>query len=319
MMMRLGLGVMLLVIACGGKKAEDRPATDKPGSGAGDGSAGSGAGDRSGGSGASGSATGGAPPAAWKLDSRPVELSCGKKPLVIPAAAAAAAAAERALPRAAPIAGCRDQASIRALCKCLTASVDQWGKTAGLSAPAGCALETQTGAPAATVGVHSAPADPDATAAGMAYVLIAAHGKAWSAVNVVESAPDVDLTQTPRATHGASVTALEVRPRPDGTLLWIQSQNQYSETDMGEQEIHGAAALTICILPSDATREPYCHAPIKLAVWDYTFTLANADRDDACKVREAAVFSASLDSNGALSVRLERGADKTGGAGRYHM
>jgi hypothetical protein len=150
-------------------------------------------------------------------------------------------------------------------------------------------------------------------------VFTAAHGKAWSAVDVVEAAPDVDLTQTPKATHGATITGLEVRPRTDGTLVWIQSQNQYSETDMGEQEVQGAAALTLCVLPSDAAQEPYCYAPVKIATWEYTFTIANADRDDACKIREAAVFSASLDSSGALSVRLDRGTDKAGSAGKYHL
>src|SRR5262245_51625134 len=114
---RLGLGVILLVAACGGKKADDRPA-DKPASGA----------TKSGGSGA-GTASG---PPAWKLESRPVELPCGNKPLAIPAAAPTAAAAERPLPRAEPIAGCRDLASIRAACQCLSASVGTWGKTAGL-------------------------------------------------------------------------------------------------------------------------------------------------------------------------------------------
>jgi hypothetical protein len=140
----------------------------------------------------------------------------------------------------------------------------------------------------------------------------------WSAVNVVEHAPDVDLTMTPKATHGASIKKFETRPRADGTVLWIESDNQYSETAMGEQEVNGAAALTICVVPT-APAQAYCYAPVKLAAWDYTFTFDKAGQDDACEVRKAGGLSASLDGAGGLTVRLDRGTDKTGAAGHYHL
>lgn len=320
-MSRATLVVMLFAIACGAKKTGD----DRSGSA---GSAGPAAGTA-----APGSATpetppvgSAAPPAgsaaaapAWKLESQPIELSCGAKPLPIPAAATPADTGERSLPRATAIAGCRDQASVEAVCKCLATSVDSWARQAGLSAPASCAPAPQGSDVARLVEVKSQPSDPDSVAAGAAFVLVAAHGGTWSAINIVEAAPDVDLTETPRASHGATIAMFETRPRDGATLVWVQSRNQYSETDMGEQDVNGAAALSLCVVPAAADQPPYCHAPIKLAAWEYFFTIARADRDDACKVRNTGVMSARLDSSGALTVRLDRGVDKAGHAGRYRV
>lgn len=322
-MNRLGLVVILFVIACGKKTGGDDRSTGSAGSAGSAGSVGSaGSSDKPTGSadvaGKPPAGSAAAPPA-WKLESQPVELSCGPRPLQIPAATPSPDASERPLPRATPIAVCRDQPSVEAVCQCLAASVDKWATRAGLSAPASCKPGPQASPSARLVELHSKPSDPDSLAAGTAFVLVAAHGAAWSAVNIVEAAPDVDLTETPKASHGASIDKLEIRPRPDATLVWVQSRNQESETDMGEQEVSGAAALTICVVPSAADQTAYCHEPIKLAVWEYTFTIAKAERDGACQVRDTAVWSASLESTGALSVRLERGTDKKAAAGRYRL
>lgn len=311
---RSGVAIVVLLVACGGKKTAGSDDRSAP------------AGATPAGSGSASSEPAGQPPAgsaaavpAWKLESRPVALMCGSRPLSIPAAASPAPASERALPRAQPIAACQDQPSVEAVCSCLTGSVEKWVTGTGLTAPVSCAPVPQLDPAARLVELHTTPSDPDSVAAGTAFVLVAAHGPAWSAVGVVEAAPDVDLTTTPRASHGASITSFEARPRPGATLVWIQSQNQYSETDMGEQQLTGAAQITICIVPTAAAQAPYCHAPIKLGGWDYTFTIAKADRPDACTLREAAVLSASLDSAGSLSVHLDRGTDKTAAAGRYHL
>jgi hypothetical protein len=309
MMCRLGLAVLLLLAACSKKTtgSDDRPAAGsdpKPAS-ANDGA-----------SKPAGSATA---PAAWKLDSQPVDLSCGPRPLAMPAAAAPAAAGERALPRAQAIAVCQDQTSIDVVCTCLTGSADKWIAGTGLTAPVTCAAAPQGNATARLVELHSAPTDPGGVAAGTAYAVVAAHGSQWSAVNVIEYAPDVDLTMTPKATHGASIKKFETRPRADGTVLWIESDNQYSETAMGEQEVNGAAALTICVVPTAPPQPAYCYAKVLLAAWDYTFTFEKAGKDDACEVRKAGALSASLDSAGGLTVRLDRGTDKIGAAGRYHL
>jgi hypothetical protein len=325
-MSRATLVVMLFAIACGAKKTggDDRSGSAGSAGAAGAaGPAGSTAGSAAPVSPPPGSA---APPAgsaaavpAWKLESQPVELSCGPEPLALPAAAAQVDAGERSLPRARAIGPCRDQASVDAVCKCLAASVESWAKQAGLSAPASCTPAPQGSAVARLVEVKSQPSDPDAVAAGTAFVLVAAHGGTWSAINIVEAAPDVDLTETPRASHGATIAMFETRPRDGATLVWVQSRNQYSETDMGEQDVSGAAALSLCVVPDAADQPPYCHAPIKLAAWEYFFTIAKANRDDACKVRNTGVMSASLDSTGALTVRLDRGVDKAGHAGRYRL
>lgn len=301
---RAGLLVLLLLAACGRKTpaADDKPAVGsdpKPATAAPAGSA--------------------AAVAPWKLDSQPVELSCGPRPLAMPAATVPAAAAERALPRAQAIPVCQDQTSIDVVCICLTGAADKWIAGTGLTAPVTCTAAPQGNATARLVELHSAPSDPGGVAAGTAYAVIAARGSQWSAVNIVEHAPDIDLTMTPKATHGAAIKKFETRPRADGTVLWIESSNQYSESAMGEQEVNGAAALTICVVPSAPGSSPYCHAPVKLGAWDYTFTFEKAGKDDACEVRKAGVLSASFDSAGALTVQLDGGSDKTGTAGRYHL
>jgi hypothetical protein len=204
------------------------------------------------------------------------------------------------------------------VCTCLTGSADKWIAGTGLTAPLTCTAAPQGNASVRLVELHSAPSDRDSVAAGTAYALVAAHGSQWSAVGVVEHAPDVDLTMTPKASHGATIKKFETRPRGDATVVWIESDNQYSESAMGEQEVNGAAALTICIVPG-ALAPAYCHAPVKLAAWDYTFTFEKAGKDDACEVRKASALSASLDSAGGLSVKLDGGTDKTGAAGHYHL
>lgn len=293
---------VLLAIACawGCKKSSQEAAIGEPKVPAGSAAVGAPAG---------GSGSAAAAPA-WKLDSQPLDLMCGMSAPATPAAAPPPA--DRALPQAKPIAGCQDRPTVDDVCKCLAESVATW--SSGLSAKATCEVAPQGSDRVHLVEVHSAP-DGEGTAAGEAYVLVAAHGTAWSAITIVEAAPDVDLTTTPKAVHGAKILAFDTKPQADGTLVWIQSRNQYSETGMGETDVNGAAQITICHLPSAAAQGPYCYSPIELAAWEFTRTVDSG----ACNVRSAAVFAASLEGSGALTVRLEHGADATGIAGRYHL
>lgn len=307
---RLGFGALALVGAIVGQGCKGRQAQPADRQAPGSAAATPGSGSAAAGSAGEGSAV------AVLLASRPAELTCGPKPLRVPAATPAAGAAERALPRAVAITACRDLPSAEAVCACLVASPDPWIQGTGMSAPVTCAPSPHGNATARLVQLTGAPADPDIVRPGTAFALVAARGATWSAVAIVEHAPDIDLTETPKASHGASIARFETRPHGDATLVWIESDNQYSETAMMEQEVNGTAAVTICVLPRAAP--PTCYAPIKRAEWDYTFAIAKAGQDDACEVRSAAAWSVQLDAAG-VSVRLDRGADLTAAAGRYRL
>lgn len=301
-MVRLRTVLVVLSIASAGGCKKPRPdqAPTEPGAPAGSAAAGSAA---------TGAGSAAAAPA-WKLDSQPLDLACGMTAAATPAQAPPPA--DRALAQAKPIAGCQDRPTVDDVCKCLAESVATW--SSGLSAKATCEVAPQGNDRVHLVEVHSAP-DGEATAAGEAFVLVAAHGTAWSALGVVEAAPDVDLTTTPKAVHGTKIVAFETKPQADGALVWIQSRNQYTETGMGETDVNGAAQITICRVPSAAAQAPYCYSPVALATWEFTRTLDSG----ACNVRSAAIFAASLESTGALSVRLEHGADAASAAGHYHL
>jgi hypothetical protein len=282
----LWVGLVAAVIAgCGGKKTGDAAGSAPAGS----------------------AAAPAVPP--WSLETKPGELMCGDK---TPAVPEAAATGERAVPRGEPI-GCQDQPSLDAVCACLIASSAKWAS--GLSAPLACQPTERGDARVKLLELVSRPTDPEELASGASYILAAAHGAKWSALAEVEHAPEVDRSATPKASHSADIKAFELRPRNDGMLVWIQSQSQYEEHAMGELEHKGAAQVTICSVPAAATQAPFCYAPIALAAWDYTYT----DSTEACEIRELAVYAAGLDSTGKLTVRIDRGDDKAGAAGRYHL
>jgi len=250
---------------------------------------------------------------AWELRSTPIAPDCGA---ARPGAAdgPVAAGEARRLARGTAIASCQKLPSIEAVCDCLASSLEAWAP-AGLAGKGTCEAASQRGTDAQVVVVSSAPADPAATAAGTALVLVARRGDAWSALQVVDAAPDVDLTETPRASHGAELVAYAERPGRAGTLVWAQSQNQYSETDAGEQTVQGGAALTLCAIPAAADAPAACYAAVPLGTWDFTY----AGADDRCDVRASTLYAARLDASGQLSVVLTAGTDDTGRAGRYQL
>jgi hypothetical protein len=253
---------------------------------------------------------------AWKVESQPVDLPCGDKPLALPAPVAGKPAADRVLAHAEAMTVCQDQVSVAAACTCLAGSIDKWG--AGLSAPAECEPEKPSDPRAQLVVVSSNPTDPSSKSGGEAHVLVARHGAAWSAIGVIETAPDVDLSETPKASHTAKITRFESHPLGDAALYWVESRNQAQEKSMGDLEYNGAAQATICVVPNAATAAGFCYAPIKLGAWEYAFTIAKADQADACSIRTAATFSAVLEAS-AVTVRLLHGTDSETTAGLYRL
>lgn len=211
----------------------------------------------------------------------------------------------RSLPPGQAITACQDLASVDEVCKCLATS----SKATGIEGKATCEPAKERGTRAQLVVVQGQPDDPDATAGGTAIVLVAKRGEKWSALQVVETADDVDLTVTPKAMHAATVLAYEERD----TTIWVETRNQYSETSVGDHDVRGEAGLTICRIPSAVGERASCNARIPLAAWDYTQAVA----DDQCEVRSMFAFRAVLSSDDTLVLVLAAGVDNSGRAGRY--
>lgn len=264
-------------------------------------------------------APGAAPAPPWKIESRPLELPCGDKPLGLPPPVAAAKpAVDRTLAHADTIAQCRDQASVAAACACLAGAIDKWGSNLNLSATGECEPQPQSSSEAQIVEVRSKPADLAATSGGEAFVLVAKHGGTWSAVAVIDAAPDVDLTVTPKVSHRAKIATFESHSLPSGSLYWIESQSEAQEKSMGDLERDGEAQGTICVMPAAASAAPFCYAPLKLGAWTYAFTVAKADQPDACSIRSVATYTATLDA-AAATLRVVHGSDADGTAGHYRL
>jgi hypothetical protein len=288
--------VLFVVIVASCKKApggdKPTPGSDQPGSGS-------------------------APPpaASWKIDSQPVELLCGSKPLALPTPAAPGAKGDRALAHADAIPSCQDQASVAAVCDCLTKSIKDWGGSLGLSPAVQCELQPPANPDAQIVEVSSKPAD-DSTSGGEAFVFVAKHGAAWSPVAVIEDAPDVDLSVTPKASHTAKIDHVEAHAIASGNLYWIDSHHEAQEKSMGDSERDGEAHGTACIVPTNGA--PYCGKPLVLGAWTYAFTVAKADQPDACKITKASTYAATVDAT-SVTTRLVHGSDDGGIAGRYTL
>lgn len=254
---------------------------------------------------------------AWKVESQLVALACGDKPLKLPPPVPAAKpAVERMLAHADAMTVCQDQASVAAACTCLAGAVDKWA--GGLSAPAECEVQNQADPRAQLVMVSSNPADGATKSGGTAFLLVARHGAMWSAAGIVEIAPDVDLSETPKASRRATIAKFEPHPLAAATLYWIESQSETQEHSMGDLDHDGAAHGTICVAPDAATAAPFCYKPLSLATWTYSFTPAKADAPDACTIQGVTSFEVGLDATSA-TVRLVHGNDSEGMAGRYRL
>lgn len=220
-----------------------------------------------------------------------------------------APAAPRPLPSATLLTACQGLASVDAVCTCLVSSVGQWGAAGGLEGTVGCEPAKERGTQAQLVVVQEQPANPDEATGGTAIVLVGKRGESWSALQVVETADEVDLTETPNAMHAASVLAYEER----GTTIWVETTNHYSDRGAGETESRGEVGLTVCRVGEPAA----CAKRIPLAAWDTSSISAHGEGDDTCEVRSAFAYRATLSSAGVLTLALVAGMDDGGRAGRY--
>src|SRR5437868_3744255 len=190
------LVLAILAVATGCKKAvEEKPTQGSPGSGYGTVAP------------AAPAAPPAAAPPAWKLESQPIDLACGDKPLKLPPPGAGKPPVDRALGRADAIGVCQDQVSVAAACACLAGAVDKWA--GGISTPAECEVQKPSDPGAQLVEVSSNPPEGASRTGGEAFVLIVKHGATWSPAGVVEIAPDIDLAVTPKASQRATIARLE--------------------------------------------------------------------------------------------------------------
>ncbi|MEM9490045.1 MAG: hypothetical protein AAGC55_12935, partial [Myxococcota bacterium] len=156
-----------------------------------------------------------------------------------------------------------------------------------------------------------------AVAPGSHHVLVLERpDQTFTAVAVLATAPDVDLGETPRAVHAATIVALHHKPFGSGTLIWVESRARYTDSDMGTEQTTEDLALTLCIDPADTARAPYCHAPLTLGQLESTYEPA----DDACTLTESSYrFAAAMDASGTLAVILDHGRAPDSRAGHYRL
>ena len=287
--------IVLALIAAGCKKTP--PADTSP-----QGSAGSDLKATQGSDSGSGSGAGSPPPAAWKIDSQPVQLMCGEQPLPLPSPTAAGTKPERPLTHAEPIKACQDQASVAAVCDCLARSIKDWGGGLELSPEVRCEPQAPASPDAQIVMVSSKPAD-ESTSGGEAFLFVAKRGQAWSPVAVIEAAPDVDLSVTPKASHTAKLDRVESH----GNLYWIESHNEAQEKEMGDSNRDGEAHGSVCAIGA----APWC-GRLLLGAWTYAFTPATSE----CTITKVTTYSATL-SEKSLTLRLDHGIDEAGATGSY--
>lgn len=276
-------------------------------------------------SGSSGSAVIAPPPAidaavaaapAWKLASQPVELTCGDSLLTLPAAVPPSKPpVDAALQPRAGLSVCKDQASVAAVCTCLADSIARWSTDLGLSPRGECTPDKEADANARLVKIRSLPEATDTTSPGEAYVLVARRGATWSAIEIVEVAVEIDLSETPKASERATISRFEAKPITDGTMYWIESRTDSQDKSMGELEISGEAQGLICrTTPTSAG----CYPPLALGSWEYTFTVAKAGAADACAIQKIATFGVTLDASSA-NVQLLQGTQTDAIAGTYKL
>lgn len=248
---------------------------------------------------------------AWTAASHPIELTCGDDPLKLTPPQAAAAPPAHALKRGDAFAQCHDEASIEAACDCLAKSIATWGKKFLLAGPATCAAQPNAGSDGAIVMLQDNPADPDSHTGGSALVMLAKRGATWSAISVVETSGDIDLSQTPKLGGSVKLVGFDAHP---GSLYSIETQNETHESDMGEHELQGAATATLCAVPNDPHADAVCYVPLSLGSWSYTWL----PKEGSCEIKKLAIFKASFDATGA-TLQLEYGSDSARVGGRYQF
>lgn len=221
-----------------------------------------------------------------------------------------AAPTVRAAPLAAPSKGCQGLPSAAAVCDCLldaAATSDETGSR--------CEPTKPQGARGHVVALETDIPDSDDYDPARRLVLVAKVGAAWSAIQLVDQADSVDHAEMPLATEGAEVTAYEELPYRGGTLHWVQTVSEFSETMMGETLERGHAALTLCWIRDAA--QPVC-ARFSLAEWDYSYT-GEAEDGDHCRVQSLVHYHVDVASDGELHMVLEAGRDLQALSGRYRL
>ncbi|HEX4455912.1 MAG TPA: hypothetical protein VH143_33860 [Kofleriaceae bacterium] len=250
---------------------------------------------------------------AWSATSHPIELACGDGPLTLtPPQPAASPAAARTFKHGDAFSQCHDQASIAAACDCLAKSVATWGKKLLLAGPATCTPQPNARADGAVVLLQDESPDTATRAGGSALVLLAKRGATWSAISVVESSADIDLTQTPKLTGSLKLVAFDEHPIAGGLLYSIETRTETAQSDMGEHDLDGTASATLCSVPADAHPDAFCYVPVALGSWSYTWT----PKEGSCEIKKLATFAATYDATGA-TLRLDHGSDADTVAGHY--
>jgi hypothetical protein len=249
---------------------------------------------------------------AWSATSRPIELACGDGPLTLTPPQPAGSPPAHSFKHGDALSQCHDQSSIDAACDCLAKSIATWGKTFLLGGPATCTQQPNARADGAVVLLQDNPADTATHTGGSALVMLAKRGATWSAISVVESSADIDLTQTPKLTGSLKLVAFDEHPSASGSLLSIETRTETAQSDMGEHDLDGTASATLCVVPSDAHAEAFCYVPVSLGSWSYTWT----PKEGSCEIKKLATFAAAYDPTGVM-LRLDHGSDGNGVAGRY--
>ncbi|MEZ4359870.1 MAG: hypothetical protein R3B48_06790 [Kofleriaceae bacterium] len=233
----------------------------------------------------------------------------------------------RSVPRRDLLKTCQELPSVNEVCTCLAAS-SEVVRVSGPGSEASCQLSearTSGGEPkaksdrGALVSVWSRSSDRDTMDPGHDVVLVARRGATWSALRVVESADEVDRTETPMAREQAEVRSYEELSFGGGTLFWVQTE-QVSRDQAAGPFVQGKASLTLCAVPADgdAGKAPWC-AQLSLGEWDYDSEPEGDDDRRRCAIRKLQQYKVRLDSSGEGAVILERGVDEEGAVGRFRL
>lgn len=234
-----------------------------------------------------------------------------------------AATAPRAVPRAERMKDCQDQASIEAACECLKkALAPEPGATSSckVTEPGTHAGERKTKSERGKlVSVWSASAERDTLDSGETVVLLARRGATWSALQVVETAGEVDRAETPRTRNETELRHYEELPFRGGTLFWVQTATEETDVAAGDQFVEGTAGLTLCAVPGDgAAGEPWC-ARLQLGEWGYSDPAFSEEGEQRCQVRVMTRYRVTLDGNGEGAMTLDSGLDALNLVGRFRL
>lgn len=216
----------------------------------------------------------------------------------------------RTLPPATTLKECQGKASVVAACECIR-------KAEGTST-AMCETEDPKGMEGQLVTVWDKSSESDSFVPGRRTILLVKRHGTWSPIQLVASSNYVDLAETPHATEASKIVKYEELPFRDGTLYWIQSENEYSEWSTGEQDVRGEAILTLCMVSNLGAGTTNC-VQLSIGKWDYTIAPDRNGSDEKCQVRQAVSYRLTLGSSGTATIVLSGGVDSKSLVGRYEF